>query len=297
MNVVQSAAGSGAPLRQEITRVSYEPETPAAQRGHLGLHADCSNCFGLCCVALPFAASADFAIDKDAGQPCRNLQADFRCGIHTSLRERGFPGCTVFDCYGAGQKVSQTTFGGQDWRRSPHNARQMFEVFPIMRRLHELLWYLTEALALPPARPLAAELRQALDQIDQLTRSNAETLTEVDITSLRHEVNSLLLRASELVRAKIPGRKKNHRGADLIGANLKDANLHGANLRGAYLIAADLTNADLRTADLIGADLRDARLNGADLTGSIFLTQPQLNAAKGDAATKLPTTLSRPSHW
>ncbi len=71
----------------------------------LRLQADCENCFGLCCVALPFAASADFAIDKDAGKPCENLQSDFRCGIHNSLRQRGFRGCTVYDCFGAGQKV------------------------------------------------------------------------------------------------------------------------------------------------------------------------------------------------
>jgi uncharacterized protein YjbI with pentapeptide repeats len=68
--------------------------------------------------------------------------------------------------------------------------------------------------------------------------------------------------------------------------------LQGANLRG-----ADLKGADLRAADLIGADLRDADLSGADLTDSIFVTQSQLNAAKGDAATKLPPALSRPTHW
>lgn len=28
------------------------------------VRADCSRCFGLCCVALPFARSADFAVDK-----------------------------------------------------------------------------------------------------------------------------------------------------------------------------------------------------------------------------------------
>jgi hypothetical protein len=33
----------------------------------LTLRADCERCFGLCCVAPAFAASADFAIDKDAG--------------------------------------------------------------------------------------------------------------------------------------------------------------------------------------------------------------------------------------
>jgi uncharacterized protein YjbI with pentapeptide repeats len=272
-------------------------EAPSTDGVRVSLHADCANCFGLCCVALPFAASADFALDKDAGQPCVNLQADFRCGIHARLREQGFPGCTAFDCFGAGQKVSQTTFGGQDWRRNPQTARQMFAVFPVMRQLHELLWYMTEALALPPARPVHGDLRRARDDLDRLTRGSAETLAEVDVAALRHDVNALLLRTSELVRAGVPGRKKNHRGADLIGARLKGADLRGANLRGAYLIAADLTGADLRAADLIGADLRDADLSGADLTGSIFLTQSQLNAAKGDATTELPPTLTRPGHW
>ena len=50
-------------------------------------------------------------------------------------------------------------------------------------------------------------------------------------------------------------------------------------------------------ADLIGADFRGADLSGADLTESIFLTQSQLNAAKGDTHSKLPTPLTRPAHW
>jgi uncharacterized protein YjbI with pentapeptide repeats len=274
--------------------LSHQHQAPTTDGS---LQADCANCFGLCCVALPFAASADFAVDKDAGQPCANLQTDFRCGIHAHLRERGFPGCTVFDCFGAGQKVSQLTFGGQDWRQAPHTARQMFAVFPVMRQLHELLWYLTEALTLPAARPVHDDLRRALADTDRLTRGSAETLTEVDVTALRQDINELLLRTSELVRSKVPGRKKNHRGADLIGAKLRSADLRGANLRGAYLIAADLRDADLRSADLIGADFRDTDLRGADLTGSIFLTQAQLNAAKGNAATKPPPTLTRPAHW
>jgi uncharacterized protein YjbI with pentapeptide repeats len=270
---------------------------PSADGDRPELQADCASCFGLCCVALPFAASADFAVSKDAGQPCANLRADFRCGIHARLREQGFSGCTVFDCFGAGQKVSQLTFGGQDWRQAPETARQMFTVFPVMRQLHELLWYVTEALALPAARPVHGDLHRASDDLDGLTRGSAETLAELDVAAVRHDVNALLSRTSELVRAKVPGRKRNHRGADLIGAKLNGADLRGANLRGAYLIAADLSKADLRTADLIGADLRDADLSGADLTGSIFLTQSQLNAAKGDAATKLPPTLTRPARW
>ncbi|MER6126749.1 pentapeptide repeat-containing protein, partial [Streptomyces sp. NPDC001795] len=213
------------------------------------LRADCGNCFALCCVALPFARSADFAIDKDAGTPCRNLQDDFRCGVHTELRPRGFSGCTVYDCFGAGQKVSQVTFGGQDWRSGGReHARRMFDVFPVVRQLHELLWYLTEALSLPAARPVHADLRRMLEKTEALTLRTFEELGELDVGAHRQEVNVLLLRASELVRSGAGRRAKDRRGADLIGARLKGADLRGASLRGAYLIAADLTGADLRGA-------------------------------------------------
>ncbi|MGH3927465.1 MAG: pentapeptide repeat-containing protein, partial [Pseudonocardiaceae bacterium] len=160
-----------------------------------------------------------------------------------------------------------------------------------------LLWYLTEALTLPPARPLHGELSLALNETERLTHNSPDSLLELDIAAHRRDVNALLLRTSELVRAEIRRQKKNHRGADLIGADLRGADLRGANLRGAYLIGADLRGADLRVADLIGADFRDADLSGADLTESIFLTQSQLDAAKGDTDTRLPASLTRPTHW
>ncbi|MDQ0835251.1 uncharacterized protein YjbI with pentapeptide repeats [Streptomyces achromogenes] len=269
-----------------------ETVDPAALRG------DCANCFGLCCVALPFARSADFAIDKPAGTPCPNLGEDHRCGIHARLRQKGFAGCTVYDCFGAGQKVSQVTFGGRGRSTAPSaEARRMTEVFPVVRQLHELLWYLTEALGLPAARPVHADLRRALAKTEELTLLPPRELVALDVPAHRQDVNVLLLRTSELVRAGVGGRRKERRGADLMGARLKGADLHGANLRGACLIAADLTGADLRRADMIGADLRDADLTDADLTGAFFLTQPQLNAARGSAATRVPKSLARPVHW
>ena len=262
------------------------------------LRGDCARCFGLCCVALPFARSTDFALDKAAGTPCPNLQGDHRCGIHAKLRPSGFTGCTVYDCFGAGQQVSQVTFGGQDWRTAPREqARRMFDVFPVVRQLHELLWYLTEALTLPAAGPVHPDLRRALGRTEELTRGTPEELGALDVGAHRQEVNELLLRTSELVRAGVRGKKKERRGADLMGARLKGADLSRANLRGAYLIAADLTGADLRGADLIGADLRDADLTDADLTGAFFLTQPQVNAARGSAGTRLPESVVRPVHW
>ncbi len=275
----------------------HEPAEPLADRSRLSLSADCERCFGLCCVALAFSASADFAIDKRAGQPCPNLRSDFRCGIHTSLRQQGFPGCTVYDCFGAGQKVAQVTFGGTDWRRAPRTAKQMFDVFTIMRQLHELLWYLTEALTLRPARALHAELRVALDETERLANGSPDAVLALDVDAHRQGVSALLLRTSELVRGALGRPKIERRGADLIGADLRGADLRGANLRGAYLIGADLQGADLRWADLIGADFRAADLRRADLRESLFLTQAQVDAANGDADTRLSPSFTRPAHW
>lgn len=248
-------------------------------------------------MAPTFTASADFAIDKPAGRPCPNLEPEFGCGIHAGLRQQGFAGCTVYDCFGAGQQVSQHTFGGRDWRSAPQSASSMFAVFPVMRQLHELLWHLGEALALPSSGPLRAELHTVADRIEQLTNGAPQQLAELDVAPWHREANALLLAASAQHRGALRPDAPAHRGADLIGARLRGSDLRAADLRGARLIGADLRAADLRAADFTGADLRGARLDGADLTAAIFLTQAQLHAARGDAATGLTPPLERPGHW
>jgi hypothetical protein len=247
---------------------------PSKTERRADLRADCGSCVGLCCVALTFSKSADFAIDKSAGDACPNLGTDYRSTIHSQLRTKGFPGCTVYDCFGAGQELTRRGQSG------------MFAALPILRQLHELLWYLTEAL------DYNADAAELLARVEQVSRTT--DLTTVDVDAERAVVNELLLATSQQVRGTDG---KDRRGADLIGKKLNGANLRKANLRGAYLIAADLRDADLRQADLIGADLRDADLRGADLTGALFLTQSQVNAARGDRLTKLPTGLARPAHW
>jgi hypothetical protein len=264
----------------------------ADDRAHL--RADCSRCVGLCCVAPAFARSADFAIDKPAGVPCPNLAPDDRCGIHDRLRDRGFPGCVVFDCFGAGQHVTQGTFGGHSWRESPELAASMFAVLPVMRQLHEILWYLAEAAGLPAAAALATEIDAARLRTETLAAGSAAELTVLDVGAHRAAVGELLQRVSDLVRG--PG-GPDRRGADLMGKDLRRAGLAGASLRGAYLIGADLRGVNLRTADLLGADLRAADVRGTDLSCCLFLTQPQMTAARGDMSTRLPVGLERPAHW
>jgi uncharacterized protein YjbI with pentapeptide repeats len=271
----------------------------ASARDRRDLRADCARCFALCCVAPAFTTSADFAIDKPAGRPCPNLRADFRCGIHDRLRQCGFGGCTAYDCFGAGQHVAQVTFGGRDWREVPGTAQRMFAVFGVMRELHELLWHLTEALELPAVGSPRARLRAARDATERLTRLDPDAVLALDVPAHRRGVTHLLRRASELARAgsRSAGPAVDRAGADLVGAHLRGADLRGANLRGACLVGADLAGADLRLADLAGADLRGADVTGADLSTSIFLPQLQLDAARGDAGTRLPAGRSHPAHW
>jgi hypothetical protein len=196
----------------------------------------------------------------------------------------------VFDCFGAGQQLTQVTFGGRSWRED--RAREQFAVLPVMRQVHESLWYLTEALDLPvPA--LHDEVRTTLARTRELAAGTPDELMALDVGAHRLMVGELLGRVSDLVR----GGGADHRNADLMGRDLRRRNLRGASLRGAYLIGADLRDVDLGTADLLGADLRATDVRGANLSRCLFLTRPQVAAAMGDVSTRLPVALERPAHW
>ena len=270
-------------------------DTPPDERARL--RADCSRCAALCCVGPAFAASADFAIDKPAGQPCPNLRGDNACSIHDRLRDRGFGGCVAFDCFGAGQQVVQVTFGGRDWRDAPEVAASMFTVLPVVRQLHEARWYLAEAASVLPDGPLRQEAEHLADAARDRGDAAADVLAALDTDTFRRQVGELLSRVSATVRADAPGPRVTLTGADLAGGDLTDVDLRGAVLRGACLIGADLRGADLDRADLLGADLRGADVRGALLADALFLTPPQVDAATGDAATTLPRVLARPPHW
>lgn len=280
---------------------SVEPASPRYQRQ--SLRADCSTCFALCCTAFGFSRSADFPIDKPAGSPCRNLADDFSCTIHDRLRPRGFRGCTVFDCFGAGQNVSQKLFGGTSWVDDPDTKAEMFSTFAAVRQLHEMLWYLAEAQAKtfdPDTSTRALDLRLTIERV--IGGTSAEVLA-LDLQRLHARVRETLVDVSEEVRAGYRALGDDlldaalRPGADLMGRTLRGRRLCGADLRGAYLIAADLRGSDLSGVDLLGADLRDARLDGADLSRALYVTQPQLNAASGDIDTAVPADLEAPPHW
>jgi uncharacterized protein YjbI with pentapeptide repeats len=79
--------------------------------------------------------------------------------------------------------------------------------------------------------------------------------------------------------------------------NLSSANLSDADLKLAALTDANLIRTNLIGANLHGVGLSDADLSGADLHEVKNLLQLQIDAARGDAWTRLPPHLKRPAHW
>lgn len=255
------------------------------------LRADCPSCFALCCTALAFARSADFPVSKQAGEPCSHLQDDLRCGIHRDLLATGYRGCAAYDCAGAGQRLSQQTFGGRDWRDHPELRAPMFAALPVLRQLHELLWYLDEAADLAAS----AALTKARATVERAAAAAPDTLLSTELDALRAAIGPLLGAVSLQHRGPRLGADLVH--ADLAGADLRTTDLRQASLRGALVIGADLRGADLDRTDLLGADLRGADVRGARLGTAMFVTQAQVNAATGDARTTLPPRVDRPAHW
>ncbi|MDO8107347.1 pentapeptide repeat-containing protein [Isoptericola sp. b441] len=256
-----------------------------SEAGAATLRADCSRCVALCCVAPAFERSAQFAITKAAGVPCPHLTGRL-CSIHGELRARGFSGCAVYDCFGAGQRLTAELVDGDAGSFSAAGA-----LLASARAWHEMAWYLDAAARLPEADVLRADLRAARDDALAVAVQRLDPGAAAD---RRAAMTALLRRASERARQGYPGRRALRAG---VGARLRDADLRGADLRGAVLVGADLGGACLAGADLTGADLRGADLGGADLRDALFVHQTQLESARGDGATTLPPGTTRPRHW
>lgn len=162
------------------------------------LRADCSRCAGLCCVAPAFYSVQGFAFDKPAHEPCAHLTTADRCAIHAERAARGFPSCVGFECYGAGQRVTQDLFHGTSWRSSAETAARIFAAYSSCLALHRLMAAL--ALAERCASPsLAARLRAKRDELDELCRREAAKGGRLDVERASAETTRLVREALRAV--------------------------------------------------------------------------------------------------
>ena len=258
----------------------------------VALQIDCKKCSGLCCVALYCMKSDGFPENKQAGVPCKHLTTDFCCDIHPLLAAKKMKGCLAYDCFGAGQKVTQSCYDNEDWKTNPDKADEIFRVFMKVFQLHQIAWYLLEALSLVSDDRTKDEIDALLAENIQMT-ATTEILV-IDIASYKMRADQALKKVSDQVAADS---SDGTNGKDYFGKNFKGANLDGRDFSMALMIAANLKGCSLKKTNFLGADMRDANIKDTDLSGCVFLTQMQINAAQGNAKTKLPANLSRPFSW
>ena len=124
----------------------------------------------------------------------------FACSIHADLPEHGFGGCVAFDCLGAGQLVTQHTFGGLTWRDRPERANEVFDAFLIVRQLQELRWYLRQADRGDQPAELRRRIRRLADHTSSLTEQRPAELLQTDVAAHRAAVDEVLRQVSRRVR-------------------------------------------------------------------------------------------------
>jgi hypothetical protein len=108
--------------------------------GKLTIRSDCDKCAALCCIAYPSDDMPGFAARKESGEPCPKLDACGRCTIYDRRADEGFAGCLGFECFGAGQYVTQALFKGRDWRHDPDLLPSMVERFLAVRPAFDMLY-------------------------------------------------------------------------------------------------------------------------------------------------------------
>lgn len=256
------------------------------------LAIDCAACSGLCCVALYCAKTDGFPEDKVAGLPCKNLLPDFCCAIHSQLAPRKMRGCMAYECFGAGQLVTQLYGPDTNWQTQPNRADEMFHVFSIVFQLRQLLWYLIEARSAASGRQVIADAEALILEHERLTSQPPAQLRAPDVEAYRYRVNTLLKKVVASITTRPFGERR-----DYLGKHFRGANLDGADFSMSLMIAANLEGCSLRGTCFLGADMRDASIKNTDVSQCVFLTQMQVNAARGNAHTVLPPGLTRPTAW
>lgn len=258
------------------------------------LTIDCEKCSGLCCVALHCAKTEGFPADKIAGKPCQNLMPDFRCAIHSKLVQSKMKGCLAYDCFGAGQKVTQDCYPSINWQTKSEQANQIFAVFLAVFQLHQMLWYLVEASSLSLGERIKSDIDELILENERMTALYPDEILNLDIQAYRLKVNKLLKEVSKMIAVHaIRGEEKK----EYLGKNFKGANLDGRDFSMSLMIAANLEGCSLRGTNFLGADMRDVNIKNTDLSESVFLTQMQISTTRGNINTKLPDSLTYPTVW
>jgi hypothetical protein len=97
-----------------------------------------------------------------------------------------------YDCFGAGQRVTQQLFDGRSWFKEPELLPPMIAAFRAMRRVHELLLLLDAAGHLPLAAAEMATRSALLAALHPAQGWTADTLASAPLDDLSILVRTFL---------------------------------------------------------------------------------------------------------
>lgn len=201
-------------------------------------------------------------------------------------------GCLTYECFGAGQKVTQIYESRGNWSTNPKQRKEIYGMFLIMTQLYQMRWYLIQAHNINLSSEANEEIRLLIQENEQITALEPNRLLGYNLDTYREKTNKILKLIIEQISTP-----HNEKSKNFLGKNFKGKNLNGRDLSMSLMIATNLENCSLQRTNFLGADMRDANVKNTDLSESLFLTQMQINSTKGNAATKLPLYLTRPSGW
>lgn len=260
------------------------------------LKIDCSKCSGLCCTALFFSKIDGFPENKVAGKPCIKLKNDYYCKIHNELEKRNMKGCMSYDCFGAGQHVTQCIYKGETWQTSKEHSQEIFDVFIITFQLYQIRYFLEESILVISAKELRNDIEKLINEDETICNSTPQNIINFDIKSYRNRVNSILKQVSASI-LKCFKNSANGKLTDFLGRSFKKRDMSGLDLSMKLLIATNFDSCKFDGTIFLGADTRDTNFSNADLREAVFLTQGQINSAKGNRSTKLPNHLDYSVTW
>lgn len=258
---------------------------------------NCEKCCGLCCVALYFTKSDGFPKDKEAGVACENLQTDYKCKMYSKLSKQGLKGCMTYDCFGAGQFITRHLKSLPNWFIiSPKEAVKIFNSYLVVLKVHQTLWYLLQCLILCLPQLEKEQAKSLINEGSSLIEKPFEILSALDTQSFCEKSNVYLRRICAIYQTGVRDVNKMQVN-NYMGKNMQRKNLARIDFSISLLIAANLVQANLYGANFLGADMRDTNICDTDLSQCLFLTQFQINSAKGNSNTILPPYLHKPKTW
>ena len=156
--------------------------------------SDCTRCAALCCIAFPSETMEGFAASKERGEACPRLRPDGSCSIYDRRKEEGFAGCVGFECFGAGQYVTQLHGGNSEWRADPELLARMVDSFLDIRRAFELLWlagHAKQSASTDNAHGTAHAIEESLREIIEHRDQGGELR---DLAAVENDLRDLLVR-------------------------------------------------------------------------------------------------------